>query len=261
MHQRRILLEHAHNLRDLGGFPTEGGLVTKWNLLYRSDSLSELTKAEWQVLNGLNINCILDLRSDQEVKDAPICPTYPVESHHLSLMKELDEVPMVHMEDLAKMDKDDELTKQILKSMELDYTRTLFGNLTCAASILTTILNKLKKGDGSVLFLCSAGKDRTGITAAMLLYLCGVPREDIIADYMVSYTYNEKGINRMLSEIPKEVKDLFDSDSARQGMSSDPETMAGLLDVFEEKDLRKCLAENGFDAKKQQELADLITES
>ncbi len=260
MHQRRILLENAHNFRDLGGFPTEDGAITKWNLLYRSDSLSSLTDAEWQILQGMNIDCILDLRSSREVEDAPIKPPYPAKYHHLSLMKELEETPMVRMEDLAKLSQDDELRAQILKSMELDYPRTLFGNLSCAASILNVILDKLKKKDGSVVFLCSAGKDRTGITAAMLMFLCRVPREDIIADYMVSYTYNEKGINQMMAEMPDEVKALFDSDSARQGVSSDPETMAGLLDAFEEKDLRKCLAENGFDVQKQQELVTLMTE-
>ena len=51
---------------------------------------------------------------------------------------------------------------------------------------------------GAVVFHCTAGKDRTGVLAAMLLLLLGVAEEDIIADDQVSFTYNRRGVNQLL---------------------------------------------------------------
>ncbi len=259
MDLKRIPMQHLHNMRDLGGYPAAKGHATKWNQLYRSDSPSSLTADEWAILKDLGINLFIDLRSDQEREASPVTPGYPADYEAISLMKELDELTE-EMTNQKENQDSGQATEQIMKSMELDYTRTLFGNMAGAVQILDLILNNIKAG-GSTLFFCFAGKDRTGITAALVLYLCGVSREDIIADYMVSSTYNEKGANQMLKEIPKELLDLLpDEETLKKSMGSDPETMADLLDSFENRDICKALAENGFGTDKQKELADLMTE-
>ncbi len=257
MYLKRIPMEHLHNMRDLGGYPTADGRVTKWNRLYRSDSPASLTAAEWARFKDLGVNLLIDLRSDQEQKASPVTPGYPVDYQTISLMKELDDLTT----EISKAQgQDPDATEQIMKSMELDYTRTLFGNLPGAVKILDLILSNTRSG-GNTVFFCFAGKDRTGITAAMVLYLCGVAREDIIADYMVSRTYNEKGANQLTRDIPKELRALLpDEETLKRSMDSAPETMAGLLDSFESKNLRSSLAENGFGPEKQKELAELMTE-
>ncbi len=247
-YRRHIPLAHAHNLRDLGGFPTADGRTTRWGLLYRSDELSELTQEEWETVRGLGVRTLIDLRSRRETESAKITPAYPLEYRNLSLMKELDERPPARPSDGSA-------SGSILESMRLDYTKTLFGNLGCAAEILRVILGRLSRG-GSVLFFCSAGKDRTGITAAMVLSLCGVLREDIIADYMVSNTYNTEGINQNMEVLPPEfLARIPNLQILKDMMDSKPENMSALLDAFEEHDLRARLAENGFDRGQQEQLA------
>ncbi len=259
MDLKRIPMKNLHNMRDLGGYPTADGRMTKWNRLYRSDSPSSLTADEWAALKNLGVNLFIDLRSEQEREASPVKPGYPADYEAISLMKELDDLT-TELQSQKESQDSGQATEQIMKSMELDYTRTLFGNLTGAVKILDLILNNARSG-GNTLFFCFAGKDRTGITAAIVLYMCGVSREDIIADYMVSSTYNEKGANQMLSEIPKELLDLLpDEETLKKSMGSDPETMACLLDSFESRDILKALAENGFGADKQKELKDLMTE-
>ncbi len=257
MHLKRIPMEHLHNMRDLGGYAAADGRVTKWNRLYRSDSPAALTPDEWARLKNLGVNLLIDLRSEQEREASPVTPGYPVDYQTISLMKELDDL---QAEIPAAEDQDPGATEQIMKSMELDYTRTLFGNLPGAVKILDLILTNAESG-GNTLFFCFAGKDRTGITAAMVLYLCGVAREDIIADYMVSRTYNQKGADRMLKDIPKELLALLpDEETLKKSMDSAPETMAGLLDSFERRDLCGSLTKNGFGPDKQKQLAELMTE-
>ncbi len=260
MYQRRIALEHLHNLRDLGGYPAKDGTVTKWHRLYRSDNPSFLTDEEWKVLQNLGVSLLIDLRSEQEKAKSPVVPGYPLEIQAVSLMKELDDLDGSSPQDQQSDDDPNAAADHIMKSMELDYTKTLFGNLTGAVQILDLILKNLKSG-GSTMFFCSAGKDRTGITAAMVLYLCGVAREDIIADYQVSATYNEKGINRLIESVPESLISILpDKETLRKNLGSEPKTMADLLDSFESRDIRTSLSENGFGPEKQQELAGLMTE-
>ena len=88
----------------------------------------------------------------------------------------------------------DKLTDEVWKdSMEFDYEKILFPNLDACVSILRAISEQLDRG--AVMFFCSAGKDRTGIIASILLALADVCSEDIMADYIQSEIYNEKGVN------------------------------------------------------------------
>ena len=249
MNLRHIPLENAHNFRDLGGYPTTEGRSTRWGMIYRSDALAGLTEADWQVLKERKVRTIIDLRSSSEATAAPIRQPEPMKYFHFSLMKNLDQGIM----DPRKMS-----TEKIIESMRLDYVKTLFESLPCCGEILRTILTGLE--EGSVVFLCSAGKDRTGIIAAVILYLCDVVREDIVADYIVSSTYNANGINKKLQSLPPEMLKLIpDMELFKSCMDSKPETIIALLEELEKRNIRKLLAEAGFSAAEQQELKEIFT--
>lgn len=244
---KHIPLQGAKNTRDLGGYPTIDGRVTRWGMLYRSDALNELTENDWDVLRRRNIKTIIDLRSLTEADAAPIITPEGIDYFHDSLMSELDGK-------LRSLSQD-----TTLQSMKLDYEKTLFGNLSCAAKVLNTILTGMDKG--AVIFLCSAGKDRTGIIAALVLYLCGVVREDMIADYIVSSTYNVNGINRKMENLPPEyLKAIPDMELLKDCLASKSETITALLDALEHRDIRTLLAEHGFTAESQKQLASIFTE-
>ena len=243
---KHIPLEGAHNFRDLGGCPTTDGGATKWGMLYRSDALSGLTRRDWAELEARKVRTILDLRSGSERAASPITPPEGITCLGFNLMRELDG----HGAAVSP--------ETILQSMKLDYVRTLFGNLPCGAEILNAILERLEQG--AVVFLCSAGKDRTGIVAALVLYLCGVPREDIIADYIVSSTYNTNGINAKLGSLPAEIlRRIPDPEILRDCLASKPETIIALLDALEQRNIRALLAENGFSEERQRLLVKKFT--
>ncbi len=245
----RVPLTHAKNFRDLGGYPTADGKVTKWGTLFRSDQLSYLTLDEWETLQERGIRTLIDLRSNSESSAEPIRAAYPVEYHLIPLMKAVDE-------------ESDNASSQFIRSMKLDYPEILFGNLPGMVEILDVILDSLSSGNGNIVFFCAAGKDRAGITAALLLYLCGVSREDIIADYMVSANYDGwTDLDSITASLPPDVAAMLPDDEELLNLyGSEPETMSSLLDLFDSKDIRKRLEDNGFSEEKQSRLVTLMTE-
>uniref|UniRef100_UPI003FED53DB tyrosine-protein phosphatase n=1 Tax=Eisenbergiella tayi TaxID=1432052 RepID=UPI003FED53DB len=253
---KHIAMKHVYNFRDLGGYPTVDGRGTRWGILYRSDALSNLTGEEWEMLTERGVRSVIDLRGTSEVETAPVLAPDSVAYYHYSLMQELDQMMVTE----AGTTGQNGGNAGILGSMKLDYGKTLFGNMECCVKILNVIAERIPAG--GIVFMCSAGKDRTGMIAAVILYLCGVGREDIIADYMVSNIYNSNGINKKLSSLPESVLKLVPDQSLLDDLiQSRPETMIQLLDEMEKRDLRSCLTEHGFNARQQEAFKELVTEA
>ncbi len=289
---RHIPLPNVHNFRDLGGYPAADGKMTRWGLLFRTDALSELTEEGWEGLRELGVMNIIDLRSAKEREQMPVEPLYPLSYMGYSLMGDSEygpaPTPVLEDEDDDSGDIADEThdgvmegkdngpapgsedkdpapdidaRDEFMRSTRLDYTATLFTNIPCAVDILDAILSVLDEGKGSTAYMCTAGKDRTGIVSALILYLAGVPDEDIIADYMVSNVYNTNGVNKKMIDMIKNIlKKEPDPAFLKENMGSDPETMRRLLASFRKRDLKGTLSKNGFGEDKQARLAQLITE-
>ena len=166
---RRILLCGMENLRDLGGYPLAGRgseRFTRWGSLYRGDLPKQVTQADRQRLRELGITTVVDLRSKEEIerKPDPLAQELGIRYLHCPLAGDgrvpaPDEVPLSYME-------------------MADGTGQMAGALRAIA-----------EAPQAVLFHCTAGKDRTGVVAALLLWLAGVSEEDILADYIVSGPY------------------------------------------------------------------------
>ena len=166
---RRILLCGMEKLRDLGGYPLAGRgseRFTRWGSLYRGDLPKQVTQADRQRLRELGITTVVDLRSAEEIerKPDPLAQEPGIRYLHCPLAGDgrvpaPDEVPLSYME-------------------MADGTGQMAGALQAIA-----------EAPQAVLFHCTAGKDRTGVVAALLLWLAGVSEEDILADYIVSGPY------------------------------------------------------------------------
>src|SRR3954451_1702516 len=85
---RHVALESAFNFRDLGGYPAGEGRRTRWRTLFRSDGLHRLTPADVEILRGLGLRTVIDLRTGDELEERGRFPVdaHPVGYHHLSLM-------------------------------------------------------------------------------------------------------------------------------------------------------------------------------
>lgn len=163
---RRIPLGKMNNLRDLGGYPAGDG-VTVWERFLRGDNPAGLSEQDIQWLRERDITTIVDLRSGEELARQPdqLRGQPGFLYHHC---------PLVGIEKLPNLEAD--IGRAYFEAMD---------RLTCVGRAMRI----LAAAPGGVLFHCTAGKDRTGVVAALLLWLAGVSEEDILDDYIVSGPY------------------------------------------------------------------------
>lgn len=200
---RHIPLGTMHNLRDLGGYPVFGG-ETAWERLLRGDNPEGLTEEDLRWLLDRGITTVVDLRSEAEAGRKP---------DQLSGQPEFRYVvcPLLEADRMPNLEDD----------VAAGYFRMLDGSDLVAKAMRT-----VAAAPAGVLFHCTAGKDRTGLMAALLLGLAGSERADILADYQVSETYLADAIRQIRERVP----DL----SAFAGASR-AEYLSGCLDLLEEK--------------------------
>lgn len=177
---RRLPLQGAHNTRDLGGYPCQGG-VTRWKQFLRSATLAYLTDTDIEMLLEYGLTTVIDLRSVDECAQAPslLIGRKDICTSIVPLMDELDP---------SKFEGD------VPGSMSGLYISVLDNKMPEMKEIFTLLAN----APGTALFHCSAGKDRTGIVAMLLLHLAGVQAEDIVADYAITEIYMQGVISRVM---------------------------------------------------------------
>lgn len=172
-YDRHIRLTGAHNVRDLGGYATATGDTTRWRSFLRADALHQLSARDIEVLLALDLRTVIDLRSDAEIASQPsaFARHEAVRYHHIPLF-----------DGLAPVD-----ANMTMKKGGFDLSaRYVDAAERCRPEIAKVAATIAEADDGLVLFNCTAGKDRTGIVAAMLLSLAGVASDEIANDYALT---------------------------------------------------------------------------
>lgn len=172
-------LKGQSNTRDLGGLPTQFGQIKK-GLLFRSGDLSQLIPTDIEHLNKLQITEIIDFRSQQEIDLAPnLLPESVQKVHHLPIynaqMSGKGLMELIRNKDTKALDTALEVINQLL--------------VTNFQPEFTAFFKQIEKANAPVLFHCTAGKDRTGLAAALLLAALGASKEIILHDYLNSKHY------------------------------------------------------------------------
>jgi len=191
--RRHIVLDGAHNFRDLGGYATEDGHTVRWGLFYRSDDLSELSDADLARLRGLGIKLVCDFRSPAEKASEP--DRLPSENPPAMLeLPILDESfsPAALREKITSGDLGDtDLRQMMIEANRLFATRY-------APRYAAMFERLLQPGQLPALVHCTAGKDRTGFAAAVVLRTLGVPEETVYEDFLLTNHYTAAQIERPL---------------------------------------------------------------
>jgi protein-tyrosine phosphatase len=189
--ERRLPVEGAPNLRDMGGYETENGQRVKWGQVFRSGTLGRLTAGGIALLKRLGIRLVCDFRTEAEARKFP------------GRFPDSPEVGYLH---LAIQHGDFEPTSVFERIRSGDYgwiseefmLRGYIDSIELMASVWAMFFNGLSDPENRpLLFHCTGGKDRTGVAAALVLLALGVPEETVIADYGLSDGYNadvRKGI-------------------------------------------------------------------
>lgn len=204
---RRIEIQGASNVRDLGGYFTKDGKRTKWGKYVRADSLHQLPIKSQNSLREYGVRYVVDLRYPDE-------GTYQLEEQ---LNIQYWNVPLHNPADLKK--------ERINTLVEL-YCQLID---TRQDKIYQVTQHFVSTDDKTVLFHCKAGKDRTGIVAALLLDLVGVPRETIVQDYAMTSQFNN-----LLDKLRKARPSYVDSERYEALLQCPPEFMEEFLDYLYE---------------------------
>jgi protein-tyrosine phosphatase len=167
-----LRLASADNFRDVAGdgYRTVNGSVLRTGVLFRSNEL-QLTHEDAATIAGLGITDVYDLRETSEVEAHPDVDVPGARWHHV----EVTGIPHGVGAELADPDAAEEALRDVYRRFVTDpASRASFGALLAGLAAATT----------PQLFHCTAGKDRTGWTAALLLRLAGVPEDVVVADYL-----------------------------------------------------------------------------
>jgi protein-tyrosine phosphatase len=179
-HPRLLPVEGAQNFRDLGGYVGANGRTVRWGLLYRSGSMHGLTPADFNYLEDLPLRTVVDLRSTQERTQQPV--VWPAEHAPTVLSQDYVLDASSLMKTIGKPNVGGEEMRDALSNL---YEEIPFKFAGQYRSMFARLLN----GDVPLAFNCSAGKDRTGVAAALLLTALGVSHETVVQDYLLSNEY------------------------------------------------------------------------
>ncbi len=215
---RRIELEGSHNFRDLGGYQLGDGRRIRPGRLYRADGLANLTDHDLEIVDALGIRTVIDLRSSQELDERGRFPVerHPVNFHHLPII------------DATWADADmpafDDTAEGAVEFLVWAYRDMLLAGADLFAHAIKVLATPAMT---PAVFHCAAGKDRTGILAALILGGLGVD-DDVIAD---DFALTATGMVRMRAWLEANAPDGFRMMNERPSFmfSSDPAAIRQFL--------------------------------
>ena len=228
---RHLALDGTRNVRDVGGYPTLHGRRMRWRTLLRSDELTRLPVHTVEALASLGLRQVVDLRWPEELVTAP---------------NDFRRFPGIRYTSIPLL-ADDPTPFLGLAGM---YRHVLDARGPQLAAVATALL--ADTGLPAVIG-CAAGKDRTGVTIALLLDLCGVPRDLIVDDYALSAGYFAS---------PAAHIEPDDWRHASLVVDSPPEFMDSALAHLDavHGGARSLLARHGLTDRELDRLVDLLTE-
>lgn len=192
--ERVIKMDALVNFRDLGGYLTTDGRRTKWGKLLRSAAHDAISDRDVRYLKNIGLKTVVDYRSTDEEKVHPD--------------REIEGVAYQHTRPLEDPGATNILNTKIKMETEADAIAALSGaNRTLAKSkhangvYRNLVKTALDTAQVPMVQHCTAGKDRVGVGSATLLLALGVPKETIIADYLLSND-NQVSVNKLQDALP-----------------------------------------------------------
>lgn len=211
--ERLLVVDGTYNIRDLGGYAAVDG-ETRWRRVLRSDGLHRVTPDGMAILLQAGLRTVIDLRHHHELVKSPnpFATRDGVTYLHVSLFEGLSPRPSA-----ANAGAGDDVLLDL-------YIQALSTQGAAIRMVLEAIANA--RG-GAVLFHCTAGKDRTGIIAGLLLAIAQVSRELILADYALTGDLIAPLIAELVADAEMRGADL---EAFRKVLGSDPKVMSAMFD-------------------------------
>jgi protein-tyrosine phosphatase len=207
---RRLDWPECRNTRDLGGLPRPGGL-TRRGVLVRSDNLQSLNTDGQEAMVAYGVTTVIDLRSESEVATSP--SPFAASDPPAGQAATYTHMPLIDDATMLKLSEAPNMFERYL--LMLEHRPAAFSG----------VFSTLARTDGTVVFHCFAGKDRTGMVAAMSLALAGVDVDSIAADYAETDSQMATRYEEWLAAAsPEHLQDM------RDDLRCPPERIVGVLE-------------------------------
>ena len=181
------------NFRELGGYLTRDGRHVKHGIFYRCGTLGDMNEQELAEISRLGIRSIFDFRSEKEVENKPDPEIKGARYFHVSAIT--DEAG--NEVDLSPKGMEQSEERFYSPEAHAMFLENFYGRMPFSPAY-KVMFREIQNGQAPILFHCSAGKDRTGIGAALILLALNVYEDTILADYMKTNEYRQALIDRML---------------------------------------------------------------
>ncbi|WP_172806761.1 tyrosine-protein phosphatase [Endozoicomonas arenosclerae] len=225
---RTGLMEGLYNFRELGGYKTIDGKRIRNGVLFRSDRLQPATDADLEWLDSLGIRLLFDFRTEEVRKKHPnrLPERTSIETRNRPISSaEIGKPELVDGLQSGSVGLDEAV--QYMKNSYINVVKNY-------QEVLRELLQEASQSKSTpILFHCSAGKDRTGIAAAMLLFSLGVSRKTVFHDYLLTndlkMDYFSETVQKFKTQAP------HGSEEALQAMLRvDSSYLEAALDYIEE---------------------------
>lgn len=231
-----IPLQGAENTRDLGYLSTVSGQKIKPRQLLRSGSLDHLTEQDiGTLLKEYHLKTVIDLRTPEEHADSSSTPQIPGATYYNApVLGQTTEGITRESGFFGKLKTINALKRNPKQHLTNLYPIMVLGEDGIAAfRAFFDIL--LEAPEGAVLWHCSAGKDRTGLATALLLYALGVSEENIAADYLTTNNHLVSIKGRLEAALPKWAQTKALMESLQVMRTVDQDYLAAAKQAIEEK--------------------------
>ena len=207
---RWLPIEGCVNFRDLGGYRNDKGQTVKWRHLFRSDALQDMTLADAALaIQKLHIGLVVDLRnSDEAERDGrgPL-PALGAEYRHFPFLEERGFPPFTGGD--------------VVERLSATYQWLVYNS----GQRVAQAVNAIGEAGSGVVFHCSAGKDRTGLLAALILEILGVDADTIKNDYLLTNEAVEGILRRIKAMQPH-------ASPTAQSLAAQPAAFQGFQDTL-----------------------------
>ena len=178
-----ISLEAIQNFRDMGGLTTQDSRKVKHGLLFRSGHLANATAHDLNTLRHLQIRTIFDYRDEIEILHAPTPQLKQIKLINVPAIQEDSPIKIGSLQTLFF----EHTKEQLIADFSRFYTSMSFNNPS-----FQRLMQEVARGDGPLLHHCTAGKDRTGVGAALIYLLLGVDEKQITKEFLLTNELNKQ---------------------------------------------------------------------
>ncbi len=196
---RSLNLAGATNFRDLGGYRTTDGRTTRWRRLFRSDHLGALTEQDRATLAELGVTRSFDFRGVDERANTPY-EVPGLQQHSLAIEPSVVQNLQLMSDAGRALDAGAavEVMQDTYRAFVTDYSERF-----------ARLLAHLLEDDSPSVFHCTAGKDRTGFAAMLILSALHVPHETIVDDFLLTNQYFKRQPGVVRHDLPEPVTQVL----------------------------------------------------